>query len=97
MKRLGIALLSACCGLIVGAAVLYLATTVLATTPWIGQLTAGILALAVSFGLAAALSRSGGRLTGNLVATLVALPVLFGVFLGCGLIWALLAALIVGQ
>lgn len=97
MKRLGIALLSASCGLIVGAAVLYLLTAVLPTTPWIGQLTAGILTLAISFGLAFVLSRPDGRSAGNLVATLIALPVLLGVFLGCGLVWAMLAVLITGS
>ena len=97
MKRLGIALLSASCGLIVGAAVLYLLTAVMGTTPGIAQLIAGILTLAISFGPAFALSRSDGRSAGNLVATLIALPVLLGVFLGCGLVWAMLAVLITGS
>lgn len=96
MKRLGIALLSAGCGLIVGAAVLYLFAALLATASWVGLLMAGILTLVISLGLTFVLSRPASRLAGNLIATLVALPLLLGVFLGCGMLWAVLGVLITG-
>lgn len=96
MKRLGIALLSAGCGLIVGAAVLYLLAALLETTPWVAQLLAGVLTLVISLGLAFVLSRAAGRLTGNLIATLIAIPLLLGVFLGCGMLWAVLGVVITG-
>lgn len=96
MKRLSIALLSAGCGLIVGAAVLYLLAALLETTPGVAQLLAGVLTLILSLGLAFVLSRASGGLVGNLIATLVAIPVLLGVFLGCGMLWAVLGVVITG-
>jgi len=96
LKRLGIALLSAGCGLIVGAAVLYLLAALLETTPGVAQLLAGVLTLILSLGLAFVLSRASGGLVGNLIATLVAIPVLLGVFLGCGMLWAVLGVVITG-
>lgn len=96
MKRLGLALLSAGCGLIMGAVVLYLFTALWVITPWIGQLIAAIFTLIVSLGLTFILSRPAGRRLGNLIATLIAIPALLGLFLGCGLLWAVLGALVTG-
>lgn len=96
MKRLGIALFSAGCGLVIGAAVLYLLTVVLVTSDWVAQASAGVLALLVSLATAAGLSHAGGRLTGNLLATLIALPLLLGICFGCGLLWAVLGVVVAG-